>query len=73
MLTTCSACRATLKVSSVHLTVTATRPSNGVRGKNHVPAHKVTSDAYVTDETGEDVIYWDCPLCEHADSLDLTD
>lgn len=62
-----------LRVSVSALTVSGTRPSNGIRGRNHVPAARVESQAYVTDETGEDIIYWECPLCEYADSLDLTD
>lgn len=68
----CSGCSIPLKVDTTALTVTATIPSNGIQGRRFVPAHEATADAWLDTSTKEDVIYWDCPACSYADSLDLT-
>lgn len=56
-------------------TVTVQVPSNGRRGEGHVPAHQEVRDLDGIDWDDEDeepvVIYWTCPVCQYADSLDL--
>lgn len=65
--TTCSSCFIDLTLDRDAETVSATVPSNGRRGSLHVPAHRVEADLYGDD----DLLQWECPACEHADSFDL--
>lgn len=66
--TECSGCWANVRVNRDTAVVTSRVPSNGKRGSLHVPAHDVTSD--VLNDDG-DLVTWDCPVCEYADSFDL--
>lgn len=52
--------------SMIFAVVKMQAPSNGLRGKNHVPAHEVQSVAAL--DTGGDLLLWDCPRCGYADS-----
>lgn len=65
--TTCSGCMIDVKIDVENEVVTALIPSNGRRGSLHIPAHEVSSDLY----GDEDLLQWDCPACEHADSYDM--
>lgn len=67
--TTCSDCWAHLTVRRIPGTVTGHVPSNGIRGRNHVPAHDVTESL---DSDDGELITWDCPVCGYADSFDTT-
>jgi len=60
----CSGCMETVRVNLDAARVTARKPSNGVRGAKHVPAHDVVEE--ITFHGG--LAEWDCPLCGHADS-----
>ena len=62
--TICSGCMAEVTVDSGQ--AHAIKPSNGARGVHHRPATLVTSMTWVEDG----VVFWDCPLCGHADSFD---
>jgi len=64
----CSECMESLKINRQTAKVVAKRPSNGVRGAKHIPAHTV--ETYLIDDDG-DLLTWECPLCEYADSFDL--
>lgn len=63
--TVCSGCMEPVKVNVVTLTVTMRVPSNGKRGSLHVAAHTVTTEA----TSDGDLVMWDCPRCEYADSV----
>lgn len=43
--------------------------SNRKRGAGHVPAHVELAE-WIDDDG---LVMWDCPACEYADSLDLTE
>jgi hypothetical protein len=61
----CSACGADLVVDRSAGVVRGTRPSNAVRGQHHDPGGPVEADLYGDD----DLVQWECPLCEYPDSL----
>lgn len=50
-------------------------PSNGIRGSKHVPAHKVSTQAYFdrVDYSGG-LWQWDCPFpgCGYAESEEVS-
>jgi hypothetical protein len=62
----CSGCSTDLNINLNTGTVTGTKPSNGIQGRRHVPAHKVVGRVYFLD--GEDLPMWECPLCGYSDS-----
>ena len=66
----CGGCLEPFVLNTETLTVTMTVPSNGVRGKNHKPAHKVTAEACI--DSGDFLILWECPRCEYSDSTYLS-
>jgi hypothetical protein len=64
--TTCSRCTEKVTVDTETLKVTGKILSNGVRGRNHKPAHVVTVDA--VDEG--DLISYECPHgCGEVDTV----
>lgn len=65
--TTCSGCMADVKIDVENEKVHVVVPSNGRRGSLHIPAHTVSSDLYGDD----DLLQWECPACEYADSYDM--
>jgi hypothetical protein len=62
----CSGCNTVTKLDLVNGTATLTVPSNGKRGRLHVPAHQAVATVWYTD--GTDLAMWECPLCGYADS-----
>ena len=65
--TTCSGCAEQVRVDGDQGTATVRVASNGRRGSLHIAAHTVTADVY----NDGDLLTWDCPACDHADSWDL--
>lgn len=45
--------------------------SNGIKGKNHIPATRHTIDLYRNTEN-QSWIEWECPICETYDYFDQT-
>jgi hypothetical protein len=66
----CPECLNDFTVDTDTFVVTMSVPSNGLRGQHHVPAHKVTTQGYTTDDF---LITWECPVCEYADSTYVDD
>lgn len=67
--TSCSGCSELVTLDLTRDIAVMTVPANGVRGRGHVPLHTVSADL----SGDEDMLTWDCPRCEHADSFDLND
>lgn len=63
----CSGCQERFTLDRDALTVTMRKPSNGVRGQRHVPAHNIVVEAV---EVGH-MIEWECPLCDYAESEEV--
>lgn len=60
----CSECGVKVTLDFDNGGATATVPSNGVRGRRHVPAHEATTETMVDGE----LFLWECPVCGYADS-----
>ncbi len=67
--TDCSGCRLDVMLDRDKGTASVFIASNGKRGRAHVPSHTVVADLINDDD---ELITWDCPACEYADSFDLT-
>lgn len=65
--TTCSGCSTDVLLNRTNESVTVRVPSNGLRGSKHVGATVVHSDLGGDD----DLLTWECPVCDYADSYDL--
>jgi hypothetical protein len=67
----CSGCFEQYRLDTKALTLTMVVPSNGKRGKGHVPAHEVVAE--VDYEHGGELLGWECPICGYADSEYVND
>lgn len=65
--TVCAGCFLPVVINVDRFTLTATIPSNGLRGSNRVEARKVVEDVHYADSDA-DLVLWDCPRCGYADS-----
>lgn len=64
--TTCSGCGHSLALDTARGTVSARYKANGLRGSKHVPAGLATAELTFDD----DLVVWDCPMCDYSDSYE---
>lgn len=66
--TTCSGCDLSVVLNLATEEASVRFSGNGLRGKKHVPGGIGIAELVRDDN---DLIMWDCPVCEHADSYEI--
>lgn len=67
--TICSACDRPVVLDLMEETARVAYKGNGIQGRKHIPGGVGVADLYITDD---DLICWDCPVCETADSYEAS-
>jgi hypothetical protein len=65
--TICSGCDRPAILDLVAEEVRVKYAGNGIQGRKHIPGGVGVADLWVNDN---DLICWDCPVCENADSYE---
>lgn len=65
--TICSGCDLPVVLDLVEDVARVAFKGNGLQGRKHIPGGVGVADLWVNDD---DLICWDCPVCDHADSFE---